>query len=58
LRLSSLRHPQVAEWPKVAGSRAVLAGFAVLMLVLTLAPAPFLHFSVQDIVREFRKNKF
>jgi membrane-associated protease RseP (regulator of RpoE activity) len=55
LRLSSLRHPQVAEWPRVSGSRAVLAALAVLMLVLTLTPAPFLHFSLQEIVREFRK---
>jgi membrane-associated protease RseP (regulator of RpoE activity) len=51
LRLSSLRHPQVAEWPRVSGPRAVLAGFAVLMLVLTLAPAPFLHFSFREILR-------
>jgi membrane-associated protease RseP (regulator of RpoE activity) len=55
LRLSSLRHPQVAEWPRVAGSRAILAGFAIVMLALTLAPAPFLHFSLQDVLREFRK---
>jgi len=52
LRLSSLRHPQVAEWPKVSGSRIVLAGFAVLMLVLTLAPAPFLHFSLRAVLPE------
>jgi hypothetical protein len=50
LRLSSLRHPQVAEWPRVAGSRAVLAGFAILMLALTLAPAPFLHFSLREVL--------
>jgi membrane-associated protease RseP (regulator of RpoE activity) len=56
LRLSSLRHPQVAEWPKVSGGRAVLAGFAVLMLVLTLTPAPFLHFSLQDVLHELRKR--
>lgn len=55
LRLSSLRHPQVADWPKVSGSRLLLAALAVAMLVVTLAPAPFLHFSLQDIVREFRK---
>jgi membrane-associated protease RseP (regulator of RpoE activity) len=55
LRLSSLRHPQVAEWPRVSGSRAVLAGFGVVMLVLTLTPAPFLHFSLQEILREFRR---
>jgi|HubBroStandDraft_6_1064221.scaffolds.fasta_scaffold159607_2 hypothetical protein len=55
LRLSSLRHPQVAEWPRVAGSRALLAGFAIVMLVLTLAPAPFLHFSGQEIIGAIRK---
>jgi membrane-associated protease RseP (regulator of RpoE activity) len=54
LRLSSLRHPQVAEWPRVSGARTLLAGFAVVMLVLTLTPAPFLHFSFQEILREFR----
>jgi membrane-associated protease RseP (regulator of RpoE activity) len=56
LRLSSLRHPQVAEWPKVAGGRAVLAGFAVLMLALTLTPAPFLHFSVREILPEILRQ--
>ena len=40
LEISSFRHPQVAEWPKVSGWRLVLAGFAVLMLVLTLSPKP------------------
>jgi membrane-associated protease RseP (regulator of RpoE activity) len=55
LRLSSLRHPQVAEWPKVEGSRAIFAGFAVAMLALTLAPAPFLHFSVREIIRAIQK---
>jgi len=54
LRLSSLRHPQVAEWPKVAGGRILLAAFAVVMLALTLAPAPFLHASIPDVVRQLR----
>jgi len=50
LRLSSLRHPQVVEWPRVSGARAGLAGFAILMLVVTLAPAPFLHFSLREVL--------
>jgi membrane-associated protease RseP (regulator of RpoE activity) len=58
LRLSSLRHPQVAEWPRVSGGRLILAGLAVLMLVLTLTPSPFLHFSLREVfpemLREFR----
>jgi membrane-associated protease RseP (regulator of RpoE activity) len=40
LQLSSLRHPQVAEWPRVSGLRSWLAIFALIMLVLTLTPAP------------------
>jgi membrane-associated protease RseP (regulator of RpoE activity) len=55
LRLSSLRRPQVAEQPRVSGYRAALVGFAILMLVLTLAPAPFLHFSLHEIIGELRK---
>jgi membrane-associated protease RseP (regulator of RpoE activity) len=54
LQLSSLRHPQVAEWPRVSGGRAWLAVFALLMLALTLTPAPFGHASVPEVVREFR----
>ncbi len=55
LRLSSLRHPHVADWPKVSGARLWLAAFAVLMLVLTLAPAPFLHFSLRDVLQEMHR---
>jgi hypothetical protein len=54
LQLSSLRHPQVAEWPRISGARIWLAGFALLMLVLTLMPAPFLHTSLPEVIREFR----
>jgi membrane-associated protease RseP (regulator of RpoE activity) len=54
LQLSSLRHPQVAEWPRVSGGRAWLAVFALLMLALTLTPAPFAHASLPEFVREIR----
>ena len=40
LQLTTLRHPQVAEWPRVSGVRASLAVFALFMLVFTLTPAP------------------
>ena len=55
LQLSSLRHPQVAEWPQVSGARTWLAIFALLMLVLTMMPAPFAHSSVPEMVRQFRQ---
>ncbi len=54
LQLSSLRHPQVAEWPRVTGGRIWLAVLALLMLVLTLTPAPFGHASLPEAIRQFR----
>jgi membrane-associated protease RseP (regulator of RpoE activity) len=54
LWLSSFRHPQVAEWPRVSGGRLWLAVFALLMLVLTLTPAPMGHASLPEAVRQFR----
>ncbi|MGD0515341.1 MAG: site-2 protease family protein [Terriglobales bacterium] len=41
LRISGMRHPMVAEWPGVTGARRWIAGFALVMLILTLAPSPF-----------------
>lgn len=52
LWLSSLRHPQVAEWPRVSGARLYLAVFALLMLVLTIIPAPMAHSSLRGILPE------
>jgi membrane-associated protease RseP (regulator of RpoE activity) len=53
LQLSSFRHPQVAEWPRVSGARLWLAVFALLMLVLTLTPAPSAHASIREIAPQF-----
>jgi hypothetical protein len=44
-----MRHPIVADWPEVAGGRRWLAGFAVVMLILTLAPAPVAHSSLLEV---------
>jgi len=64
LQLSSLRHPQVAERPRVSGGRIWLALFALLMLVLTMIPAPLPHSSlpefarqVQEVLRQFRSGR-
>ena len=54
LWLSSFRHPQVAEWPRVSGVRLWLAVFALFMLVVTLIPSPLAHSSVPEVVRQFR----
>jgi membrane-associated protease RseP (regulator of RpoE activity) len=54
LWLSSFRHPQVAEWPRVSGGRTWLALFALVMLALTLTPAPSAHASLPEVVRGFR----
>src|SRR5271166_1559037 len=36
LRLTSMRHPIVAEWPEVTGFRLYLGAFAIVILALTL----------------------
>jgi membrane-associated protease RseP (regulator of RpoE activity) len=56
LQLSSFRHPQVAERPRVSGGRTWLAVFALLMLVLTLTPAPFGHASVPEFLRQLMEQ--
>jgi hypothetical protein len=51
LRISGMRHPMVAEWPQVTGARRWIAGFGLVMLVLTLAPAPFgAHGSLREVL--------
>lgn len=54
LQLSSFRHPQVADYPRVSGLRTLLAVFALAMLALTLTPAPFGHSSLPEVVRQMR----
>ena len=42
---------------RVAGNgrpRRVLAGFALLLLILTFSPTPFAHSSLLEIIRDFR----
>jgi membrane-associated protease RseP (regulator of RpoE activity) len=57
LRISGMRHPMVADWPQVTGARRWLALFALVMLFLTLAPAPFAHSSFIDVVHQFRSGQ-
>jgi membrane-associated protease RseP (regulator of RpoE activity) len=40
LRVSGMRHPEVAEWPDITPARKWLAAFALIMLILTFAYAP------------------
>ncbi len=55
LELSSLRHPQVPERPKITGSRRWLAGFAVVMLVLTFMPIPIEGTSLKQFFHPVRE---
>jgi membrane-associated protease RseP (regulator of RpoE activity) len=57
LRISGMRHPMVAEWPQVSGARRWLAFFALMMLILTLAPAPFAHSSLLEVLRQLRSGQ-
>jgi membrane-associated protease RseP (regulator of RpoE activity) len=61
LELSSFRHPQVSEVPKVSGKRLLLAAFALIMLVVTMIPKPIVLIqrgkdltSLRSLVRDWR----
>jgi membrane-associated protease RseP (regulator of RpoE activity) len=54
LRISGMRHPMVPEWPGVDGPRRWVALFGLIMLVLTLTPAPFAHSSLLQVWSELR----
>ena len=57
LRISGMRHPVVPEWPGVSGARRWVALFGLIMLILTLTPAPFVHSSFLDVIREMRSGQ-
>lgn len=54
LSITGMRHPVVPEWPEIGLGRLRMALFALLMLILTLTPAPFQHSSLPDIVQQLR----
>jgi membrane-associated protease RseP (regulator of RpoE activity) len=54
LQVSSFRHPQVEDRPRISGKRVWLTVFAAIMLALTLTPAPFLHTSTPEFIRQWR----
>ena len=55
LELSSLRHPQVPERPKITGGRRWLAGFALAMLALSFTPSPIAGTSLKEFFRPVRQ---
>jgi len=63
LEISSFRHPQVSEWPKVSGKRFWLAALSLGMLVLTMIPQPVVFIedgqdrtSLKALVRSWRHH--
>jgi Zn-dependent protease len=65
LELSSFRHPQVSEFPKVSGKRLLLTAFALGMLVITIIPKPIVvlqegrdHSSLKSLVRDISESDF
>jgi hypothetical protein len=51
LRISGMRHPIVAEYPGISKGRRWLAVLALVMLIVTLTPAPFPEGSLLSILR-------
>jgi membrane-associated protease RseP (regulator of RpoE activity) len=54
LRLSGARHPSVAHYPELNKARRWLAVFGIVMLVLTITPAPFAQGSLFDLIHQLR----
>jgi len=48
------RHPAVPRYPDVSGSRRVVALFGLLILLLSVTPAPFTHSSGREVWPEIR----
>jgi membrane-associated protease RseP (regulator of RpoE activity) len=56
LRISGMRHPMVPDWPGVDAPRRGIALFGLLILALTLTPAPFAHSSLLQVWSELRAH--
>jgi membrane-associated protease RseP (regulator of RpoE activity) len=56
LALTGMRHPAVPEYPAIEGKRRWLAIVALLMLILTFAPAPTSSASVLKIIQQNRAS--
>jgi hypothetical protein len=50
LEISSMRRPEIQDWPRVTTFRRALAVFALAMLVVTFTPAPFTHTSLKEML--------
>jgi membrane-associated protease RseP (regulator of RpoE activity) len=57
LRISGMRHPMVEEWIGISKGRRWFAVLGLLMLILTLTPAPFGHFSLLEVVRQWHTGR-
>ena len=57
LRLSGMRHPGVSEWPEITSGRRWLALAALVMLILTFAPAPIKQSSAIDVLQQWRTGR-
>ena len=57
LRLSGMRHPGVSEWPEITRGRRWLAVAALVMLILTFAPAPIKQSSAIDVLQHWRTGR-
>lgn len=57
LAFTGMRHPQVPDYPGISPTRRWLAALGLLMLVLTLAPAPFPGGSLLEVVHQYLRDR-
>ena len=54
LCLPGMRHPSVEDREPLSTTTLILAPLALLILVLTATPAPFLHSSLLEVIQRMR----
>ena len=57
LRFTGARHPDVPLLPPLDVKRRVLAFFALVMLALTLTPAPFNDHGIQGVLKQYHEQQ-
>jgi membrane-associated protease RseP (regulator of RpoE activity) len=57
LRFTGARHPDVPLFPPLDAKRRLLALFALLMLVLTLTPAPFGDQGIETVLKQYHSQQ-
>src|SRR5215813_11224058 len=55
LRITGMRHPIVAEWPAITGTRRWVAVFGAVMLAVTFIPTPIANAGLMEVLQNLKQ---